>query len=610
MPRRPLTFAVTSGALALAVLNGVPALATVDGMPTGDWDTTCADTSAAYCIESATITPAGGSAQPLSDLGLTASATTLASGDWPSALRWSVDGWADQPADVTAGEVSLVIRTGAYVPRVTTATADTVRATRGGDDQSGYVVTVTGKAAQVDWTTEPVLAAQCADAITCGDFNSTADAAGTGVRFEGFSLDLDGYSPDDIAVLDGTTVASDSQTYQRVFTSNTFGDHPFLMIGSFGNPQLDVSGVPVSTSVSVWLPPAYLAAVNAPAGTPAQVTAISAIGNDVLIPTSSAEDDGVRLRLPKLGFGSTLGMLMIRLGEYSVVPGTGAPDVPEQVRAMADVSGGARISWLPPLSDHGSAVTAYRARAYLNSTTLIGSCTSATLSCNLTGLTAGKNYYVRVSAVSALGEGAAAMRAIDRPTAPSAPRTPAVAAGPGRLTLSWTAPLSTGGQPITGYTVRAYRAATGGTAFSTCLAPATRLNCTVGGLTAGARIYLSVLATNMAGSSAETARVYGNGWTVATAPRTPRATSARSRITVSWVAPAATGGTPVTGYRADLWTAVRGGAVAARCTSRGTVRTCVTPALTPGRTYYATVTALNAVGASAQPARVKVVVKR
>ncbi|GLY98699.1 fibronectin type III domain-containing protein [Actinoplanes sp. NBRC 103695] len=609
MPRRPLTFAVTSGVLALAVLNGVPALATVDGMPTGSWDATCAG-AATWCVESATITPDGGNVQPLSDLGLTASATTVASNDWPSSLRWSVDGWADQPPDVTAGEVSLVIRTGAYVPRVTTATAGTVRATRTGDDQSGYVVTVTGKATQVDWTTDPVLAAQCADAITCGDFNSTADAAGTGVRFEGLSLDLDGYSPDDIAALDGTTVASDSQTYQRVFTSNTFGDHPFLMIGSFGNPQLDVSGLPVRTSASVWLPPAYLAAVQAGAGAAAQVTAISAIGNDLLTPELSAEDGGTLLRFPKIGFGSTLGMLMIRLQTDGVVPGTDAPGVPEQVRAMADVSGGARISWFPPLDDHGSAVTAYRARAYLNSTTLIGSCTSATLSCNLTGLTAGQNYYVRVSAVSALGEGPAAMRAIDRPTAPSAPRTPKVAAGPGRLTLSWTEPLSTGGQPITGYTVRAYRLATGGTAFSTCLAPTTRLTCTVGGLTAGARIYLSVRATNMAGSSAETARVYGNGWTVASAPRLPKATSARSRVTVSWTAPAATGGTPVTGYRADLWTALRGGGVAARCTSKATVRTCVTPVLTPGRTYYASVTALNAVGASAQPARVKVVVKR
>ena len=39
-------------------------------------------------------------------------------------------------------------------------------------------------------------------------------------------------------------------------------------------------------------------------------------------------------------------------------------------------------------------------------------------------------------------------------------------------------------------------------------------------------------------------------------------------------------------------------------------RTCVTAALTPGRVYYATVTAVNAVGSSAQPTRVKVVVRR
>lgn len=610
MPRRPLTFAVTAGVLALAVLNGVPALATPEGMPTGDWAADCADASATYCIESATITPAGGSAQPLSDVGLTASATTLVSDEWPTSLRWAVDGWADQPADVTAGEVSLVIRTGAYVPRVATATASAVRATRGDDGNGGYVLTVTGTATPVDWTTDALLAPHCADATSCGDYNSAADATGTGVRFEGLSLDLEGYAPEDIAALDGTSVASDAQVRLRGFTYNAFGTDPFLMIGSIGNPQLDASGVPVSNSVAVWLPPAYLAAIGATQADPFDVAAISEIGSGSLTSTTSAQDGGVRVEVPEVGFGAALGMLTIRAKQSAAAPGQAVPDVPEQVRAMADVSGGARISWLPPISDHGSAVIAYRARAYLNSTTLVGSCTSAALSCNLTGLTAGQNYYVRVSAVSALGEGASAMRAIDRPTAPSAPRTPTVAAGPARLTLNWTVPLSTGGQPITSYTVRAYRLAAGGAPFSTCVAPANRPNCVITGLTTGTRVYLSVLATNMAGTSAETARVSGIGWTVATAPRLPKATSARSRVTVSWTAPAATGGTLLTGYRADLWTAARGGAVAARCTSTGTVRTCVTPALTPGRTYYASVAALNAVGASVQPARVAVVVKR
>jgi hypothetical protein len=97
---------------------------------------------------------------------------------------------------------------------------------------------------------------------------------------------------------------------------------------------------------------------------------------------------------------------------------------------------------------------------------------------------------------------------------------------------------------------------------------------------------------------------------VAGAPRGIATTSSRGKVTVNWTPPAALGGTAVTGYRAEFFTAAKRGTATGKCTAAGTARTCVISSLKVGRTYYLTVTATNAVGVSAAPARIKVLVKR
>jgi hypothetical protein len=63
------------------------------------------------------------------------------------------------------------------------------------------------------------------------------------------------------------------------------------------------------------------------------------------------------------------------------------------------------------------------------------------------------------------------------------------------------------GLPVTGYTVRAYRTASGGSAVRTCGSSAAARGCTLTGLARRTRYYVTVSAGTAAGTGAWTARV-------------------------------------------------------------------------------------------------------
>ncbi len=177
------------------------------------------------------------------------------------------------------------------------------------------------------------------------------------------------------------------------------------------------------------------------------------------------------------------------------------------------------------------------------------------------------------------------------PTAPSAPTAVSATAGDGTAAVTFAAPASNGGSPITGYTITPSPPCSGCTGLTT-----TGTSSTVHGLTNGTAYTFTVTAANGVGPSPASAastpvtpKVTPS--TVPTAPTAVAATPGDKRATVTFVAPASNGGSPITRYTV---TAAPGGRSAT--TTGATTATVL--GLTNGTAYTFRVTATNAAGTS------------
>jgi hypothetical protein len=185
--------------------------------------------------------------------------------------------------------------------------------------------------------------------------------------------------------------------------------------------------------------------------------------------------------------------------------GTGAftattvPIVPGKPTNLVAVAGNATVSltWTAP-DNGGSAITGYtmtETEAGLGPVTC--SMTGAT-SCTVGGLTNGTEYTFTVTATNAVGTGPASdpsnkVNPVNPVTAPDAPTGVTATGGLGSASISWTAPASNGGSPITLYTV------TSAPDGKTCTT-SDALSCTVAGLTSGTTYTFTVTATNAVGA--------------------------------------------------------------------------------------------------------------
>jgi hypothetical protein len=444
-------------ALAGAGLLVAPASATTpDGWPDGAW-TACPDDTAQYCLQEATVTPAGGVATPAAELGLSAWVSTLPG--YVTSFNWAVEGWDGDgmPAEVRAGDVRLVVRTGTFMPRATMAIANGLRVTRSTDGDGNTTLTITGHPVHMDWTTGDLFGS-CGAGQDCGDDDTMADPNGSRYAFSGNTQDLETWGEGYVSTLDGMYVATDAQARP---TAILFGSYPepSWSMSILGNPHLDVDGNPVRGSFNAWMPPTYFASLGTDAETAAATgfDVVSREGADsVSLPaTVAVQDGGVAIDVPDLGY-SVHSIDVIGHASTAGV-GVATPDAPGRV-AVRPVSGGLGVSWAAPASDGNTPITSYTARAFTAPTggAIAGRCAATTTSCAITGLTVGTTYYVAVSATNALGEGSsatprAAGTAVDLP---SAPRAVTLAPGNGRLVASWLAPRSAGAAPLTRYTAR------------------------------------------------------------------------------------------------------------------------------------------------------------
>ena len=162
------------------------------------------------------------------------------------------------------------------------------------------------------------------------------------------------------------------------------------------------------------------------------------------------------------------------------------------------------------------------------------------------------------------GDGAATAAEFggQRPTPPPPGAPTAMAQGPTQIDLSWSGPSDNGGAPVTAYDLRYIEtgAADKSDANWTVVedvwaAGSGSLQYTLSGLTGGTQYDVQVRAVNAAGDGAWSATVTGTT-TSAVVPGAPTGLTAavaagKAQVVLSWIAPADTGGAPITGYKIE-----------------------------------------------------------
>jgi CotH protein/lamin tail-like protein/fibronectin type III domain protein len=189
-------------------------------------------------------------------------------------------------------------------------------------------------------------------------------------------------------------------------------------------------------------------------------------------------------------------------------------------------------------------------------------------------------------------------------TAPGAPGIGTATAGSASATVTWTAPGSDGGSPLTGYQVRVLDS-TGTQVGALQPAGAGVTSLTVSGLTNGTAYRFQVAATNSVGTGAYSATSNAVTPTGAvTAPGAPtigNVSPGNASATVRWTAPASTGGAAITGYQVRVVNAAGSQVGTLRSAGSGATSLVVT-GLTNGTAYRFQVAATNSAGTGAYSA--------
>lgn len=177
----------------------------------------------------------------------------------------------------------------------------------------------------------------------------------------------------------------------------------------------------------------------------------------------------------------------------AVTPATvpGAPTIGTATRGNTQVS----VAFTAPASNGGSAITGYTATSNPGGFTASGSSSPLTV----TGLTNGTGYTFTVVATNAVGDSAAssASNSATPATTPGAPTIGTATGGNAQASVAFTAPASTGGSAITGYTATSSPGGITGTGSSSPIV--------VTGLSNGQAYTFTVTATNAVGTGSSSA---------------------------------------------------------------------------------------------------------
>ena len=455
-----------------------------------------------------------------------------------------------------------------------------------------------------------------------------------------------------------TGLANGTTYYVAVMAGNASGFSPWS-VRDEGTPQAVEPSAPRSVSVVAVVTPSVVPAGNGALDV-SWVPPVSDGGQPVTRYTAYAFDGAGTdaAQLDSCSVAAVAGMRNCRLDQLP--PGTvvhvavsAANDVGEgpassprvvavpvslpdavDAPAVAVGQGALAVSWPEPDHDGGAVVTGYTATAFDSATggvsagrtcgtsNALNPARPAPTSCTITGLRNGQGYWIAVVARTRVGASVASARTLGIPQAsePAAPRSVAAqpsptgaavtTVGPGAIRVSWQAPVSDGGAPISGYAVSAWADRVAGELAGRCEALAPSTACIISGLVNGRTYYIDLTAQNRVGTSLPSVpRVPAVPRTYPQWPTVSGTVSGNGVIEVTWE-PGPDSGAPITGYVASAYPTA---------TSTSPVATCSTSALAPaepplsctlrdlvnGVTYHLTVVARNSLGTSASSAGVR-----
>ena len=264
------------------------------------------------------------------------------------------------------------------------------------------------------------------------------------------------------------------------------------------------------------------------------------------------------------------------------------------------------LAWTAPMETGGSPIAGYRIEVVGGEShawaVLVAHSGSADTSYTHAGLPPATTRHYRVSAINAAGRRGLASNVAHATTEAGVAGAPGGLRAEGRgasaIALSWSAPEDDGGSPVEGYRIRV--SADGGRGWSTLVdhTGSAGTTYTHGHLAPGSTRHYRVAAINGAGVGPESDTA--GATTDAVVPGTPRNLSAvsrgSSRIDLEWEVPADTGGTPVTGYRIEVYDEAASRWEVLESDTRSAETIYHHLGLDPGSTRRYRVSAINGVG--------------
>ncbi len=284
-------------------------------------------------------------------------------------------------------------------------------------------------------------------------------------------------------------------------------------------------------------------------------------------------------------------------GVASTVSATpGAPaQAPTSLTAQSG-DGQVNLSWIAPTDTGGMQINSYLIEESLDGTNWIvaSSVDGGTHNVNIQSLKNYTNYTFRVSAITNFGKGLSAVLATNAAALPSAP--PAlhiISSASQTVVIGWSLPTDSTGSSITGFKIEKSIDGKSWTASSSTSASA--LNATLSGLINGTTYEIRV--TPIAGTGVGASSVI-----LATPGAVPgtitglSATAGDKKVTLSFTAPADSGGFNIDNYTVDMATSSGGPWATVIASSGSSITHIDVTSLKDGTTYFFRVSAVNQIG--------------